>query len=62
MMCVQPFCCDKEEAEEGKILDGNVNKEEAVPSGETVSDDTVYWDWSPGVVVSTVVTLVVVKV
>lgn len=55
------LCGDKEEAE-GKIFVGNVNKKESVPSGETVSDDTVYWDWSPGVVVSTVVTSVVVKV
>lgn len=56
------LCGDREEAEEGKVFVGDINKEEAVPSGETGSDDTVFWNWGPGVVMSTLVISVLVNI
>lgn len=52
---------DREKAEEGNVFVGNVNNEEAVPSGEAASNDTVFWNWGPGVVMSTLDTSVLVK-
>lgn len=55
------LCGDKEEAEEHGVFVSNDKREEAVPSGRTALDDTVFWNWGPGVVMSTLVASVLFK-
>lgn len=55
------LCRAKEEAEEGGVFVSNDKKEEAVPSGRRAFDATVFWNWRPGVVMSTLVASVLFK-
>lgn len=54
------LCGGREEAE-GGVFVSNDKGEEAVPSGRRALDDTVFWNWRPGVVMSTLVASVLFK-